>query len=113
MFTSPEGGPLRKNFMGRVFRPAIRRAGLKGRRFHDLRHTAAAIAISIGAHPKVIQQRFGHASITTTLNTYGHLFPNIDVALAEDLDKVAREAAAAYVLPATSLVAVPGGHSKG
>jgi integrase len=113
VFTSPEGGPLRKNFMGRVFGPCTRRAGLEGLRFHDLRHTAAALAISIGAHPKVIQQRLGHSSIKTTLDTYGHLLPNLDVALAEGLDGLAREAAAAYVLPAASLAAVPDGHSRG
>jgi len=47
-----------------------------------LRHTAAALAIAQGAHPKVIQSRLGHASITTTLDRYGHLFPNLDEALA-------------------------------
>jgi integrase len=113
VFTAPEGGPLRKNFMGRVFRPAVRRAGLEPLRWHDLRHTAAALAISVGAHPKVIQQRLGHASIKTTLDVYGHLLPNLDVALADALDEVAREAAAAYVLPVGPLAAVASGSAKG
>ena len=111
VFTSPEGGPLRKNFIAREFRPAVRRAGLphafarsktdglcacglaKGSptharplRFHDLRHSAASIAIAQGAHPKVIQQRLGHASIRTTLDRYGHVFPKLDEALAESLE---------------------------
>ena len=51
--------------------------------FHDLRHTSVALAIAEGAHPKAIQARLGHASITTTLNTYGHLFPSLDVELAD------------------------------
>jgi integrase len=75
-------------------------------RWHDLRHTAAALAISVGAHPKVIQQRLGHSSIKTTLDVYGHLLPKLDVALADALD----ELAAAYVLPAapvTVAAAVP------
>jgi integrase len=38
--------------------------------------------------PKAIQARLGHASITTTLNLYGHLFPSLDVELAERLDDV-------------------------
>jgi hypothetical protein len=38
-----------------------------------------------GTHPKAIQARLGHLSITTTLNTYGHLFPSLDVELAERL----------------------------
>lgn len=33
-------------------------------------------------HPKAIHERLGHASITTTLNTYGHLFPALDEELA-------------------------------
>jgi integrase len=37
------------------------------------------IEIAEGAHPKAIQARLGHASITMTLNTYGHLFPSLDV----------------------------------
>jgi integrase len=99
VFTSPAGGPLRKNFTGRVFRPAVRRADLEPLRWHDLQHTAAAIAISLGAHPKVIQTRLGHSPIRTTLDVYGPLLPNLDVALAESLDQLVREAAAAYVLP--------------
>jgi hypothetical protein len=63
--------------------------------FHDLRHTAVALAIAEGAHPKAIQARLGHASITTTLNTYGHLFPSLDTELADRLDKVRADALAA------------------
>jgi integrase len=51
--------------------------------FHDLRHSCAALLIAQGAHPKEIQARLGHASITTTLNTYGHLWPS----LGEQLDQ--------------------------
>jgi integrase len=45
-------------------------------RFHDLRHTHVGLLIVVGVHPKAIQARLGHASITTTLNTYGHLMPS-------------------------------------
>jgi integrase len=68
-----------------------------------LRNTAAALAIAEGAHPKAIQARLGHASITTTLNLYGHLFPSLDVDLAERLDDVRaarlRHAEATRVVP--------------
>lgn len=46
--------------------------------FHDLRHTAAALAIATGAHPMEITTRLRYASITTTLNVYGHLFKSLD-----------------------------------
>jgi integrase len=69
--------------------PRVERAGISpAPTFHHLRHTAAALAIAQGAHPKAIQARLGHASITTTLNLYGHLVPSLDVELAERLDDV-------------------------
>jgi integrase len=77
-----------------VFAPAVEHTGLSPLRWHDLRHTAAALAIASGAHPKVIQERLGHSSIQVTLDVYGHLFPSLEEALAERLDLVAREAAA-------------------
>jgi len=57
------------------------------------------LAIAAGAHPKVIQMRLGHSSIKVTLDRYGHLFSNLDESLAESLDKVASEAAAAFSPP--------------
>jgi len=91
MFTGREGGPIRRTaFMARHFRPSVAKAGLAPLRFHDLRHTAAALAIQSGAHPKAIAERLGHASITTTLNQYGHLFPALDEELAARLDNVGR-----------------------
>jgi hypothetical protein len=44
--------------------------------FHATRHTHASLLIAASVHPKAIQARLGHASITTTLNTYGHLMPS-------------------------------------
>jgi Phage integrase family len=85
VFGAPEGGPLRhRNFYRRRFRPAVADAGLPERtRFHDLRHTCAALLIAQGAHPLAVMQRLGHSSITVTMNTYGHLFPELDEALTE------------------------------
>jgi integrase len=72
-----------------------------------LRHTAVALAIAEGAHPKAIQARLGHASITTTLNTYGHLFPSLDVELAERLGDVRADALAARLRHAEDGDVVP------
>ena len=44
-------------------------------RIHDLRHTAASLMIQAGYPPKMLQAIMGHASITTTLDLYGHLYP--------------------------------------
>jgi integrase len=87
VFAGREGGPLRHGqFYSRVFRPAVARAGLDGRlRFHDLRHTCAALLIAQGAHPRAIMERLGHSSITVTMDVYGHLLRSLDDALAAGL----------------------------
>jgi integrase len=76
VFTHSDGRPIEPSaVLNRVLRAACARAGLPPIRFHDLRHTYVALSIAEGAHPKYIQQQLGHASIITTLDTYGHLFP--------------------------------------
>lgn len=88
VFTNTKGGTLhRGGFRLNHWLPAIRKAGLHGLRVHDLRHTAVALAINFSnAHPKAVQVRFGHSSIQQTYDRYGHLFPQMDQAIAEDLD---------------------------
>jgi integrase len=94
VFTAPKGGPLRhNNFYQRSFCPALTRAGLPAQvRFHDLRHTCAALLIAQGAHPKAIQAHLGHSSIQVTMDRYGYLFPDALEQLADRLD-AARAAA--------------------
>jgi len=96
VFTSPTGAPLRHhNFSERHFKPAVRRAGLPdGLRFHDLRHTCAALLINSDppAHPLAVMKRLGHSSITGTYDTYGHLFPALDEALTASMDRSYRAA---------------------
>jgi integrase len=46
--------------------------------FHDLRHYLASLLIASGADVKVVQARLRHASAKTTLDTYGHLWPDAD-----------------------------------
>jgi integrase len=93
VFPSPSGRVWRKdNFMARVFRPAVRRAGLSPLRFHDLRHTYAALMVAAGAHPKLLQAQLGHTSINVTLNTYGHLFPDAFAEVGPALDRLVETA---------------------
>jgi integrase len=94
VWQSPQGGPFRySNWFKRHFKPAIERAELPAKtRFHDMRHSYAAMLISQGAHPRAIMERMGHSTITVTLDTYGHLFPKIDATLDDALDSVYRSA---------------------
>lgn len=94
VFVGRDGEPLRRtNFRRRYWQPAVQRAGLPHTlRFHDLRHTCASLLIAQGAHPKEIQARLGHSSITTTLDRYGHLFPSLDERLRLGLEETFRRA---------------------
>jgi integrase len=100
VFTMPGGGPLRASKWGeRYFRPAVAAAGLgEGLRVHDLRHTAASLAIRENARAKIVQAMLGHRSATQTLARYGHLCPSDLDTLAERLD-AAHAAAATEVWP--------------
>lgn len=63
----------------RAIRAARTVAGMpEGFRFHDLRHYFASLLISAGADVKIVQARLRHASATTTLNTYAHLWPDTE-----------------------------------
>jgi len=93
VWSGPEGGPIRKdNFMARVYRPAVTRAGFAPLRFHDLRHTYAALMVRAGAHPKMLQSQMGHASIRITLDLYGHLYPDVGAETARALEQLVRPA---------------------
>ncbi len=88
VFTAAGGGPVRHhNFLSRHYHRAVRDAGLpEGLRFHDLRHTCAAILIGQGWSAKQVQERLGHASIRTTIDRYTHLFEGHDAELLDKLD---------------------------
>ncbi len=79
VFTDAAGRAIRRAaFDLRVWRPAIKRAGLVGTGFHDLRHFYASLLIRHGESVKTVQARLGHASAAETLDTYTHLWPDSD-----------------------------------
>jgi integrase len=94
VFCTKDGSPIRRsNFRQRVWKPAVKNSGLDPNlRFHDLRHTCASLLIEQSAHPKEIQARLGHSSITTTLDRYGHLMPSLGHQLAVNLDDMRKKA---------------------
>ncbi len=93
VFCTRDRKPIRRsNFRQRVWKPALKESGLDPElRFHDLRHTCASLLIEQGAHPKEIQARLGHSSITTTLDRYGHLMPTLGYQLAANLDEMRKK----------------------
>ena len=79
VFTNVFGRPCdHSNFTGRFFKGLLVAAGIETSfRFHDLRHTHASILLRQGVHPKVVQERLGHSTISITLDTYSHLLRDV------------------------------------
>jgi integrase len=76
VFATGNGTPLgHRNVESRALQRAAAAAGLKAVRFHDLRHTFAShLIIDLGLDVAQVSRILGHASVTTTLNIYTHLF---------------------------------------
>jgi integrase len=89
------GGALRAAVFRRAgFDKAADAIGVPGLHPHELRHTAASLAIASGANVKLVQQMLGHKSATVTLDQYGHLFGDDLDTIAERLDARAQQAPA-------------------
>lgn len=87
VFPNSDGKPLDpNNLIKRHYVPALRRAKLRLTRFHNLRHTNVALRIEQNQNSKYIQRQLGHASITTTLDRYGHLINDSNAHEASKLD---------------------------
>ncbi len=97
-FTSRQGAVLRnRNFRGQVFDAAAASVGLPGLTPHELRHTAASLAVAAGANVKAVQKMLGHASAAMTLDVYAGLFGDDLDEVAERLDRAATTAFADQV----------------
>ena len=65
------------NLRHRAFPRLLEKANLPTIRFHDLRHSTATLLLSLGVHPKVVQELLGHSQISVTLDTYSHVMPDM------------------------------------
>jgi integrase len=88
VFTSERGEPLRRsNFRRRIWLPALEAAGIPpSTHFHATRHATASWLIDAGANPLEVAERLRHTRVSTTLGTYGHLFPGTDEKLDDILE---------------------------
>jgi integrase len=78
LFVGVHDGPPHQNTVGYWWRKTLRDAGLKGIKLHDLRHFYASGLIAQGCDVVTVQRALGHATATTTLNTYSHLWPTAE-----------------------------------
>ena len=81
IFTQADGKPILPDTVTHAWIKLAKKTKL-GIRFHDLRHTHASVLLKQGVHPKVVQERLGHASIAITLDTYSHVAPGLQEAAA-------------------------------
>lgn len=100
LFPSSRGGPLSpSNFRVRVLKPALAKAEqeigetMPPVTIHDLRHTAASLAVSAGANVKGVQLMLGHASAAMTLDRYSDLFDDDLDLVAAKMDELIRHRA--------------------
>lgn len=80
------GDPMNKHTVCRIIDVRAAAAGVHRIRVHALRHSHAALLISLGENALAIRDRLGHEDVKTTLGTYGHLYQDANRAVADRLD---------------------------
>ena len=87
VFRYRDGSPiLPKGLSGGLTR-IMHRAGLEGYSLHDARHAHASLMLRQGVHPKIVQERLGHAKVGATLGIYSHVTPGLQEAAALRFDE--------------------------
>jgi integrase len=82
VFTAPKGGPINhRTFWSDIWLPAVEHLAPRPR-IHDLRHSHAAWQLADGVPVHVVSRRLGHESIKTTVDVYGGLLPDAQIAAA-------------------------------
>lgn len=76
----PDGRLMKPDALSRACRRIARQCNIQGLRLHDLRHTHASLLLSEGTPMYVVQARLGHQSIATTVDIYGHVPQDADIA---------------------------------
>jgi integrase len=91
VFCTSLGTPLNPNKVVDRFKTLLKRAGLPEIRFHDLRHSAATILLSMEVHPKVVQELLGHNQISMTMDIYSHVLPTMQKDAVSKLNNALQE----------------------
>ena len=92
LFHTVEGTFLRNtNFTRRIFIPALLKSEVKKIRIHDLRHSAASIAISAGATPNMVKEMLGHSDVQLTMRVYAHIFEADREKVAANVNRAVNE----------------------
>lgn len=85
LVVTDDGQVLHLDQLLKRFQRSAARVGVPVIAFHGLRHTCAVLALQGGVHPKVVQERLGHASIAMTMDIYSHVLPTMQEQAAETI----------------------------
>ncbi len=89
VFTRQDGmTPMDPSTVTHRFKRVAVEAGFPEICFHDLRHTHASFLLSKNVHPKAVQERLGHGSISITMDTYSHLMPTIQEGVPDTVSEM-------------------------
>jgi integrase len=86
VFPAVKGGFQFASVLRGHFHKLLKEVGLPDVRFHDLRHSAATLLLSMGVPPKVVQELLGHSNISITMNIYSHVLPSMQKEAADKMN---------------------------
>lgn len=86
--------PATKHFLSHEMDRGCKKTGVKRIRIHDIRHSHASLLINQGCDALILADRLGHEKVSTTLNTYSHLFPHKQQELVSNLEQLGTDAVA-------------------
>src|SRR5262245_19910590 len=92
-----DGSPMDPDSITKAFDRLIKAAGVRRITFHGLRHTHISHQLMDGVHVKIVSERTGHASVSTTLSVYAAFIPNMQADAAAGVDRWLRQALAEQV----------------
>ena len=82
------GNYMEQNYIRRIFKKVLEKAGIREMRLHDVRHTFASLLLSNGESPVYVKEQLGHSSIQITVDIYGHLIPSSNRKAVNRLDNL-------------------------
>ena len=88
VFCTRHGGFIDQSYLRQLFESLLKESGLPHIRFHDLRHSAATILLTLGIHPKVVQELLGHSTVSMTMDIYSHVLPSLQEDTMEKMGEV-------------------------
>jgi integrase len=88
VFTTPKGEHLKPATMRQKLKKGLEESDGTLVPFHGLRHTCATLLLSDGVNPKMVSERLGHQDVSTTLEVYSHVIPDMQEEAAQALSGI-------------------------